>query len=106
MVGTGRGARAGILAKTAEALQTAHDVKTVVLDKTGTITKGEPEVTDMLCASGVEANELLRVAAALEKKSEHPLGRAIVSRAEGMGLRVARGERISPDSWRWRRGRV
>ena len=49
MVGTGRGARAGILAKTAEALQTAHDVKTVVLDKTGTITKGEPEVTDMLC---------------------------------------------------------
>lgn len=89
MVGTGRGARAGILAKTAEALQTAHDVKTVVLDKTGTITKGEPEVTDMLCASGVEANELLRVAAALEKKSEHPLGRAIVSRAEGMGLRVA-----------------
>ena len=88
MVGTGRGARAGILAKTAEALQTAHDVKTVVLDKTGTITKGEPEVTDMLCASGVEANELLRVAAALEKKSEHPLGRAIVSRAEGMGLRA------------------
>ena len=89
MVGTGRGARAGILAKTAEALQTAHDVKTVVLDKTGTITKGEPEVTDMLCAPGVEANELLRVAAALEKKSEHPLGRAIVSCAEDMGLRVA-----------------
>ena len=88
MVGTGRGARAGILAKTAEALQTAHDVKTVVLDKTGTITKGEPEVTDMLCASGVEANELLRVAAALEKKSEHPLGRAIVSRAEGLALRA------------------
>ena len=89
MVGTGRGARAGILAKTAEALQTAHDVKTVVLDKTGTITKGSPEVTDMLCATGVEANELLRVAAALEKKSEHPLGRAIVSRAESMALRVA-----------------
>ena len=88
MVGTGRGARAGILAKTAEALQTAHDVKTVVLDKTGTITKGEPEVTDMLCASGVEANELLRVAAALEKKSEHPLARAIVSRAEGLALRA------------------
>lgn len=48
-------------------------MKTVVLDKTGTITKGEPEITDMLCASGVEANELLRVAAALEKKSEHRL---------------------------------
>ena len=88
MVGTGRGARVGILTKTAEALQTAHDVKTVVLDKTGTITKGEPEVTDMLCASGVEANELLRVAAALEKKSEHPLARAIVSRAEGLALRA------------------
>ncbi len=86
MVGTGRGARAGILAKTAEALQTAHDVKTVVLDKTGTITKGAPEVCDVLCATGVQANELLKVAAAVEKKSEHPLGRAVVEYVESLGL--------------------
>ena len=89
MVGTGRGARAGILAKTAEALQTAHDVKTVVLDKTGTITKGEPEVTDVLCATGVQANELLCVAAAVEKKSEHPLGRAVVAHVESLGLHMS-----------------
>ncbi len=86
MVGTGRGAQAGILAKTAEALQSAHDVKTVVLDKTGTITKGTPEVTDVLCATGVLSDELLRTAAAIEKKSEHPLGRAVVEYAEGLGL--------------------
>ncbi len=86
MVGTGRGAQAGILAKTAEALQSAHDVKTVVLDKTGTITKGTPEVTDVLCATGVRSDELLRTAAAIEKKSEHPLGRAVVEYAEGLGL--------------------
>ncbi len=86
MVGTGRGAQAGILAKTAEALQSAHDVKTVVLDKTGTITKGTPEVTDVLCATGVLSDELLRTAAAIEKKSEHPLGRAVVEYVESLGL--------------------
>ena len=83
MVGTGRGAANGILVKSAEALETARGVKTVVLDKTGTITKGAPQVTDVLPAGGVQAEELLRLAYALEKPSEHPLARAMVLYAAG-----------------------
>ena len=83
MVGTGRGAANGILVKSAEALETACGVKTVVLDKTGTITKGAPQVTDVLPAGGVQAEELLRLAYALEKPSEHPLARAMVLYAAG-----------------------
>lgn len=83
MVGTGRGAANGILVKSAEALETARGVKTVVLDKTGTITKGAPQVTDVLPAKGVRAEELLRLAYALEKPSEHPLARAMVLYAAG-----------------------
>lgn len=83
MVGTGRGAANGILVKSAEALETARGVKTVVLDKTGTITKGAPQVTDILPAKGVRAEELLRLAYALEKPSEHPLARAMVLYAAG-----------------------
>ena len=82
MVGTGRGAANGILVKSAEALETARGVKTVVLDKTGTITKGAPQVTDVLPV-GVRAEELLRLAYALEKPSEHPLSRAMVLYAAG-----------------------
>lgn len=82
MVGTGRGAANGILVKSAEALETARGVKTVVLDKTGTITKGAPQVTDVLPV-GVRAEELLRLAYALEKPSEHPLARAMVLYAAG-----------------------
>ena len=77
MVGTGRGAKQGILIKSAEALENAHDIATVVLDKTGTITKGSPEVTDIITADGVEEGDLLMLAYGLEKKSEHPLARAI-----------------------------
>lgn len=83
MVGTGRGAANGILVKSAEALETARGVKTVVLDKTGTITKGAPQVTDVLPAEGVRAEELLRLVYALEKPSEHPLARAMVLYAAG-----------------------
>lgn len=83
MVGTGRGAANGILVKSAEALETARGVKAVVLDKTGTITKGAPQVTDVLPAEGVRAEELLRLAYALEKPSEHPLARAMVLYAAG-----------------------
>ena len=83
MVGTGRGAANGILVKSAEALETARGVKTVVLDKTGTITKGAPQVTDVLPAEGVRAEELLRLAYVLEKPSEHPLARAMVLYAAG-----------------------
>ena len=83
MVGTGRGAANGILVKSAEALETARGVKTVVLDKTGTITNGAPQVTDVLPVAGVCAEELLQLAHALEKPSEHPLARAMVLYAAG-----------------------
>lgn len=81
MVGTGRGAKSGILIKSATALETAHKVDTVILDKTGTITAGKPVVTDILPVKGSKA-ELLAFAAGLEKLSEHPLGEAIVAAAE------------------------
>lgn len=81
MVGTGRGAKSGILIKSATALETAHKVDTVILDKTGTITAGKPMVTDILPVKVTE-NELLAFAAGLEKLSEHPLGEAIVAAAE------------------------
>lgn len=82
MVGTGRGAKQGILIKSATALETAHKVDTVILDKTGTVTAGKPVVTDILPAQGMSATELLQVAAALERLSEHPLGQAIVQAEE------------------------
>lgn len=82
MVGTGRGASNGILIKSAEALETAHSVNVVVMDKTGTITQGKPVVTDLACQSGVTEDQLLQIAASLEKLSEHPLARAIVAEAE------------------------
>ena len=82
MVGTGRGAAGGILIKSAEALETAHSVNVVVMDKTGTITQGKPVVTDLVCHSGVTEDQLLQIAASLEKLSEHPLARAIVAEAE------------------------
>jgi len=85
MVGTGRGAKQGILIKSAEALENAHDVATVVLDKTGTITKGEPEVTDVIPAEGIEEGDLLMLAYGLEKPSEHPLARAVCAHAEAVG---------------------
>ena len=86
MVGTGRGASAGILIKSAEALETAHSVDVVVLDKTGTITQGRPVVTDQQPRPGVSAGELLQTAASLEKLSEHPLAKAIVEQAERQGM--------------------
>jgi heavy metal translocating P-type ATPase len=85
MVGTGKGAEYGILIKSAEALEIAHTVDTVVLDKTGTVTEGSPRVTDLIAPDGEDA--LLRTAAALEKASEHPLAEAILARAEQEGIR-------------------
>ncbi len=82
MVGTGKGAENGILIKSAEALETLHTIKTIVLDKTGTLTQGKPVVTDLYPAEGVTEEELLCVAASLEKPSEHPLADAIVAEAE------------------------
>lgn len=86
MVGTGKGAENGILIKSAEALETAHNIKTVVLDKTGTITAGKPVVTDIIPNKGSSSNYLLQVAATLEKPSEHPLADAIVEKANQIGL--------------------
>jgi Cu+-exporting ATPase len=81
MVGTGRGAESGILIRGGEALETAERVKAVVFDKTGTLTRGRPEVADVVAAPGIESTTLLRVAAAVEAGSEHPLAVAILDRA-------------------------
>ena len=89
MVGTGRGAANGILIKSAEALETAHTVGTVVLDKTGTVTEGKPRVTDVAPAAGVPARELLQIAAALEQPSEHPLAEAVMEKAKREGIAPA-----------------
>ena len=86
MVGTGRGAKQGILIKSATALETAHKVDTVILDKTGTVTEGKPVVTDVLPEAGLSEAELLQLAAALEQLSEHPLGQAIVQKAQALEL--------------------
>jgi Cu+-exporting ATPase len=86
MVGTGKGAENGVLIKGGESLETAHKIQSIVLDKTGTITRGEPELTDIVTADGVTEEELLQAAAAAERGSEHPLGEAIVRAAEERGL--------------------
>ena len=85
MVGTGKGAQYGILTKSAESLETAHQVDTVVLDKTGTITEGKPSVTD-IAPVGISDKELLQIAASIEYLSEHPLAKAIVEKADGLGF--------------------
>ena len=89
MVGTGKGAENGILIKSAEALETLHTIRTVVLDKTGTLTQGRPVVTDCRPAEGVTEEELLCVAASLEKPSEHPLAEAITAEAENRNIPLA-----------------
>jgi Cu+-exporting ATPase len=81
MVGTGKGAENGILIRSAEALETAHKLDAIVLDKTGTITKGKPELTDVVAQEGLAEGELLRLAASVERTSEHPLAQAIVEGA-------------------------
>ena len=92
MVGTGKGAQHGILIKGGEHLENAHSINTVVLDKTGTITKGQPEVTDVLPFAAQSEQELVQLAAAAEKGSEHPLGQAIVQLAKTRQLTVAEPE--------------
>lgn len=86
MVGTGKGAQHGILVKSAEALETMHSINTVVLDKTGTITEGKPVVTDILTNGEMTEEELIHIAASIEKPSEHPLAEAVVEKAKEMGL--------------------
>jgi len=86
MVGVGLGAQSGILIRGGEALEKIHKLTMVVFDKTGTLTRGEPEVTDVVCAEGFIGRQVLAVAAALEKTSEHPLAKAIVERAQNDGI--------------------
>jgi P-type Cu+ transporter len=94
MVGTGRGAERGILIKGGEALEMAHRIDAVILDKTGTITQGKPEVVRVNAIAPFKADEVLRLAASAERHSEHPLGKAIVEAARGRGLTVE-----APEEW-------
>ena len=95
MVGTGKGAENGILIKSGEHLERAHQMDTIIFDKTGTITKGEPEVTDILPFNDISKDELLRVAASVEKASEHPLGQSIVRKAESQLLKIVAPENFT-----------
>lgn len=89
MVGTGLGARRGVLFKNAAALEASAGIQTVVMDKTGTLTKGEPEVTEAVTAPGADEREVLRLVAAVERESEHPLAEAVVRYAEARGIAAA-----------------
>jgi P-type Cu+ transporter len=95
MVGTGKGAENGILVKGGDSLETAHKLNTIVLDKTGTITKGEPSLTDVVTADGVAENDFLRTVASAEKSSEHPLAAAIVRGAEARNLAFEKVENFN-----------
>jgi len=92
MVGTGKGADYGVLIKSGGALEAAHKIDAIVFDKTGTITKGEPEVTDIHAFDGIKEEDLLRISASAEKASEHPLGEAVVRKAEFQNIEIERPE--------------
>ncbi|MEE9134245.1 MAG: heavy metal translocating P-type ATPase, partial [Nitrososphaerales archaeon] len=92
VVGTGKGAENGILIKGGEYLEKAHKIQSIVLDKTGTITRGEPSVTDVIAIGDLSEDEVLRIAASVEKGSEHPLGEAMVRRAAEKGLLISKVE--------------
>ena len=89
MVSTGKGAEQGILIRSAESLETAHKITTIVLDKTGTITRGEPALTDVVASDDVDEDDLLRLVASAEQSSEHPLAKAIVTGARDRGLELS-----------------
>ncbi len=95
MVGVGRGATEGILIKNAEALEVLEKVDTLVVDKTGTLTEGKPKLSDVVTVAGTERKEILRLAASLERASEHPLAAAIVSAADEEGVRLNNTDEFS-----------
>ncbi|MGH9555239.1 MAG: heavy metal translocating P-type ATPase [Terriglobales bacterium] len=105
-VGTGRGARAGVLIKNAEALELMEKVDTLVIDKTGTLTEGKPRLVSVTPTGGLEETELLRLAASLERQSEHPLASAIVAGAEERGLPLAEPQEFKSISGKGVTGRV
>ncbi|WP_313233764.1 heavy metal translocating P-type ATPase [Tissierella praeacuta] len=94
MVGTGKGAENGILIKSGEHLERAHKIDTIVFDKTGTITKGEPEVTDIISFNDMDRDEILKIAASVERTSEHPLGQSIVKKGEEELLKLLEPEKF------------
>jgi Cu+-exporting ATPase len=98
MMGVGRGARAGLLIKNAEALERMEAVDTLVVDKTGTLTEGKPQVTAVIAAAGIDESELLRLAASLERASEHPLAAAIVAAAEARKLSLSHTTEFKSES--------
>src|SRR5690606_16968507 len=106
MVGVGRGAREGVLIRDAEALERMEKVTVVVVDKTGTLTEGRPTLHHVQPASGFDAAEVLRLAAAVESASEHPLARSIVAGAGDRGVAVPGVEEFDSDPGRGVRGRV
>lgn len=106
MVGSGMGAERGVLIRSGEAIQTLKDIKVIVLDKTGTITKGEPTLTDVVAAEGHDESEVLSLAAAVENASEHPLARAVVDGARERGLDVDEVDEFASVTARGVRGRV
>jgi len=106
MVGVGRGARAGVLIRNAEALERLEKVTVLVVDKTGTLTQGRPEVVAVIAAAGMAENDLLRLAAAIERASEHPLGRAIVEAAGARKLALAEVTDFAAPSGKGVRGTV
>ncbi len=95
MAGTGRGAELGVLIKSGEALETAHSIDTVVLDKTGTITEGKPKLTDIRTYGGVTERDALTITASAERGSEHPIARAVVEHADALGIDIASPARFS-----------
>jgi Cu+-exporting ATPase len=106
MVGTGRGAEMGVLFKNSEALESAKRVQVVALDKTGTITRGEPSVTDVIALNGWNEAEVLRLTAIAERGSEHPLGQAVVAAAAARGLALTQPEAFEAESGRGVRAMV
>jgi len=106
MVGVGRGAQAGVLIKNAEALEHMEKVDTLVVDKTGTLTEGRPAVTAVVAAEGFAEDDLLRLAAAVERASEHPLGAAVVAAAEARGLAMPAIEDFDAPSGKGVSGKV
>lgn len=100
MVGTGRGAEMGVLFKNSEALENAHRLKVITLDKTGTITRGEPTVTDVVPSNGFDETQVLTLAASAERGSEHPLGEAIVRAAKDRQLKLFNPEQFEAESGR------
>jgi Cu+-exporting ATPase len=106
MVGTGRGAQAGVLIKNAEALETMAQIDTVVVDKTGTLTEGKPRVITVVALNGFSEADLLRLSASLEQASEHPLGSAIVAGARERGLQLTAPKNFDSLTGRGVRGTV